>query len=394
MPDILRADIILGIASEYIEREHTVFLLLDEEVHLLTRNHIKSPHIVSCLNIIRARIAPSKIPFYAVPANKTLKRLFDNNPDKNTLNKIQEYKCSHYQYILKLFKPDEIIIWNGLMDYQKGFIRLAKKYNPQQKFKFLEAGWLPQKGHYYQDPKGVNAASSIAEYTPRKLSRKETQDVEKWKQNYRKQHGDHNICNKGYYFIPLQIESDTNITLFSPFQTMRSFLEWVLKNSDSRIPLIVRPHPLDRNGQEHLSKLSARIKIDTSTPLQKLIAESKAVIGINSTVLLESLVYEKPTIALGRGIFQSSKAVYLQDINLPLPQVIDSNLTPKESQNAFLYLLWIRQLKLPSTQFIKLPRNYMIPEKYTQYPKIYQLFSALKIRLKQFCKRFIKLGFK
>lgn len=393
MPDITRAEVILGIAAQCIKQGHIVFLLLDEEVHLLSRNHIKHPHAVSCLNIIRARIAPSKIPFYAVPANKTLKRLFDNNPDKNTLNKIQEYKCSHYKYILESFKPDEIIIWNGLMDYQQGFIQLAKKYNPQQKFKFLEAGWFPQKGHYYHDSKGVNAASSIAEQPPKKLSQKETNDIERWKNSYRKRHGNYNICDKGYYFIPLQLESDTNITLFSPFQTMENFLKWILKNSDSKIPLIVRPHPLDHIKKIHLKKLSPRITIDSSTPLQKLIAESKIVIGINSTVLLESLIYDKPTVALGRGIFQSSEAIHLQDVKQPIPKELDFYHVYREYQNAFLHQLRLLQHQLPTFKDVQPLLDGIPIEKSTRYSKFHQKTSMLKILLKQYSnKTYTKLS--
>jgi len=387
MPDILRADVVLGIAAEYIERGHTVFLLLDEEVHLLSRNHIKQPHTISCLNVIRAKIAPSKIPCYVTPASAALNKRFRVQPGKATLAEIQSYKCKHYREILEAFRPDEIVIWNGLMDYQQGLIQLAKKYNPRQKFLFLEAGWFPQKGNYYQDLKGVNAASSIADSPPREATPEEAEEINRWKQVYRERHGNHTVCDKGYYFVPLQLETDTNITLFSPFQTMERFLCWILDNSDNGIPIIVRPHPLDGSRQLNLRKLSPRIKIDNNTSLQQLIAESKAVVGINSTVLLESLIYEKPTIALGKGIFQSSKAIYLQNTNSALPDVGNGELTSIYDQNSFLHQLKSRQRRLPLFNNFRPMRENKLSVKSTQYREIDQISSRMKICVKQFSKK-------
>ena len=319
-----------------------------------------------------------------MPRNPLLNKKFLAEPSTETLKEIAIYRSSFYEKILNQFQPDKIVIWNGLMDYQSCFISIAKKINPLQEFSFLEAGWFPQKNTYYSDPKGVNAASTIAEATPLSLSKQQVSDIKKWKIQYRSRNGSHKICDKGYYFVPLQLESDTNITLFSPFKNMSSFLQWVVENTDCQTPIITRPHPLSRIDHDDLNNLNDRIYVDKNTPLHKLIAESRAVIGINSTVLLESLIYEKPTIALGQGLFQSSKAIHLQSLDAAISNELSRTRSSIATQETFLYLLRSHQKVLPSfkkSQNIKVVCREIMSTKYGYWE---QVISRLKIKMRKF----------
>lgn len=303
MPDIQRADTILAAARKESELGNDILLLVEEEVQLLTRNHISQPHSVNCTNIIKAKIATSEFNFTALPRNKALAKQFSTNPQK-ALNDIKHYRSHCFQKVIESFKPEKIIIWNGLPHYQQDFIDLSRRMNPNQKFSFMEAGWFPQSGTYYEDPLGVNAQSSISTTKPKSISSEERQNIKQWKLTYRGKFEDNNISDNGYVFIPLQLETDTNITKFSPFRTMKSFLEWAEYHVPPNISIITRQHPLDQSSPLDLLPNSSRMKIDNKTPLHQLISKSNCVLGINSTVLLESLIYEKPVYTVGNGIFR------------------------------------------------------------------------------------------
>ena len=383
MPDIIRADVITRIARDYENQGHTVFLLLDEDVQLLHRNDIVKPHIVNCLNVIRSRVPKTGIQFFATPVNRPLNKKFLEDPSRKTLEEITAYKSDFHEKLLRNFRPDTIVIWNGLMDYQQGFINLAKSFAPQQQFSFLESGWFPQKNTYYSDPQGVNAASSISRASPAPLSPSQTSEIKKWKALYRQSYGVPKSCDNGYYFVPLQLETDTNITLFSPFKNMKALLQWVIDNTDPVRPIVVRPHPLSDINYQEFNNLNERIHVDGNTPLQKLIAESHAVIGINSTVLLESLIFEKPTIALGQGIFQHSNAIYLPPLDSSIPSNLENTVPKVALQEAFLYYLKIRQHPIPIADWNSNRKTLPFNIETTRYSTIEQAISGLKIRARQ-----------
>ncbi|MCO1333548.1 hypothetical protein MO867_04260 [Microbulbifer sp. OS29] len=320
MPDIRRADVILAIARKESELGNSILLLVEEEVQLLSRNHINHPHSVNCTNIIKAKIATSGFNFAAIPRNKTLEKKFIENP-RETLKHIKHYRTAYFKRALESYKPEKIIIWNGLPHYQQNFIDLARNMNPNQKFSFLEAGWFPQAGTYYEDPLGVNAQSEISFTKPRDISLEERQNVIQWKLSYREKYKSNDISDNGYVFIPLQLETDTNITKFSPFPTMNDFLKWVEPRVDPNINIIARQHPLDRRSLHNFLPRNSRVKLDNETPLHQLISKSNCILGINSTVLLETLIYEKPVYAVGDGVFSGSDAI----IKLGLEEMIPTH---------------------------------------------------------------------
>ncbi|WP_444925268.1 hypothetical protein ACJJI4_11895 [Microbulbifer sp. TRSA002] len=382
MPDIGRAEIVLGLAGKYISEGHTVFLLLDEETFLLNRNDITAPHVINCINIIRSRFPATHIPFFSVPRNKKLRKLFLRKATNKALAKIEDYKSKFYRKILEEFQPDAIYIWNGLMDYQQAFIRCSQKINPHQKYYFLEAGWFPQKGTYYEDTLGVNAKSHIAQTTPNSLTPEETKKIKAWKKDKIKANGNFQACDKDYYFVPLQLESDSNIKYFSPFPTMEKFVSWIIKNTNNEVQIVVRPHPLDKTCKEKLAAMSNRVVVNTETPLNSLIASCKAVIGINSTVLLESLVYEKTVFALGKGLFQSSGAIFLQreDEKIPLTSSTPASMIAR--QEALLHLLISKQHHIPTFTQKKINQPHLNVTN-TKFNKGLQLLSKIKINLKK-----------
>ncbi|MFV8782431.1 hypothetical protein ACNKU7_08430 [Microbulbifer sp. SA54] len=386
MPDIERAKVIVNLALKEIGDGNEVLIFVEEEVQLLSRNGLNTPHTISCKNIIKSIIAPTGIPFYVLPKLKKARVVFPKDPE-SIMKSIREHRNRATIPLLKAYNPDEVHVWNGLAHFQQDFIQTVRSANPNQSFVFMEAGWYPQKAHYYQDPNGVNGASSISETSPPPLSSDESQEVKKWKAEFRKKNGDHKIKNKEYIFIPLQLETDTNIALFSPFKTMRELLVWVISNTTKATQIVVRPHPLDDQIDYHqIANLSDRISIDTTSDLHKLLAECKLVIGVNSTVLLEALIYHKPVVALGRGVFSSSPAIYKHDINYRLD--IEKLHFNEERADELISLLLARQAPLPSMQLSTIAprtiRSSLSRELTTQYGKVDQKIAQTLIKLKQF----------
>lgn len=110
----------------------------------------------------------------------------------------------------------------------------------------------------------------------------------------------------------MQIEGDSNIILNSPiYKKMVEViedLEYVSRRTG--IKVVCRPHP---ENTITLSELKARypsIIFDNSLHLHTMLKHSVANIIINSTVGLESILLERPTIALGHSVY-SGKGITL-----------------------------------------------------------------------------------
>ncbi|USD19895.1 capsular polysaccharide export protein, LipB/KpsS family [Microbulbifer variabilis] len=380
MPDIQRADVILAIARKETELGNNILLLVEEEVQLFSRNHINQPHSVNCTNIVKAKIATSGLNFISLPRSKALAKQFEANPNK-TLREIKNYRANCFHKVIESYKPEKIIIWNGLPHYQQDFINLARDINPNQKFSFLEAGWFPQSGTYYEDPLGVNAQSSISITKPKTISSEERQNVRQWKVSYREKFGDNDISDNGYLFIPLQLETDTNITKFSPFSTMKNFLEWAESHVAPNIDIIARQHPLDRTPPFNLLPPNSRIKLDNETPLHQLISKSSCVLGINSTVLLESLIYDKPVYAVGDGVFSGADAIIKTELD---ETILTHHTFSIEGQEELLHLLLQKQknLTVSRSSFFNKLISAIKDQRYSCYPLSGIIFSAFKVWIK------------
>ncbi|WP_444907905.1 hypothetical protein ACJJIR_07760 [Microbulbifer sp. SSSA008] len=375
MPDILKAQNICALAQHEIKKGNEVFLIVEEEVQLLTRNSHTAPHTVCCRKVIGSIVAASGINYYALPRNKEFALKFAKDPS-STMDLIRDYRFKAYEKIVANFKPELIVIWNGLAHYQQDFLSLSQRLNHCQAYRYVEAGWFPQKGTFYTDSLGVNAKSSIAKEKKAKLSPLENEKIEAWKSNYRRTNGNYKIKDKNYIFIPLQLETDTNITNFSPFKKMQDFLAWVETMTPKEYSIIARPHPLSKGSLPlNANEISSRLLIDSETNIHKLISECSFVVGINSTVLLEALIYEKQVYAVGEGLFDSSKAIRKQKVN----QSIDTNTTLDiASANILLSTLVSTQKKLPNysikSPILSLP--YLLTHLFKTYIKVVDIFKV------------------
>ncbi|MYZ45495.1 capsule biosynthesis protein [Schauerella aestuarii] len=124
------------------------------------------------------------------------------------------------------------------------------------------------------------------------------------------------VSGRPFYFIPLQLNSDSQIRVHSEFSNMREMLALTMRSFALHAPqdslLVIKNHPLDAGVVNHaaivrqLTKdffLTGRVIYLEDGSLPDLLRNTRGVVTINSTVGGSALVHMCPTIALGKAIF-------------------------------------------------------------------------------------------
>ena len=146
---------------------------------------------------------------------------------------------------------------------------------------------------------------------------------------------------RGFFLLPLQLDSDYQIRVHSPFAGVRPFLERALESFARSAPdgvrLLVKLHPLDsgfgywrRTVGEIAASLgiAERVGFIDGGDLPSLIAASRGVLVVNSTVGMLSLDMGRPTMALGTAIYAIPGLTHDGDLDgfWAAPQVPDGAL--------------------------------------------------------------------
>ena len=129
--------------------------------------------------------------------------------------------------------------------------------------------------------------------------------------------------NLPYYLLPLQLDSDAQIKVHSPFDSIEQVLVKVINSFARKAPndskLVIKIHPLDTGfvNLESVSKqlanslgIADRIVFLNSGHLPTLLHNAKGVVTVNSTVGTSSLFHRCPTIALGDCIYNIKGLTY------------------------------------------------------------------------------------
>jgi hypothetical protein len=195
---------------------------------------------------------------------------------------------------IKGLNPDLGITWNGASNGDRIFVDTVGK----DKMMFGELGFF---GHYdktcYFDRCGVNTRfSMIGEEISSSFPIKDCDEtVDELISRYKKP----SLLTDPFIFVPLQDETDTQITQFCPFETMDEFMHYVydIYRFDDRL-IVYKQHP------------RARSKITISDPRVVAVTEdvhhylpyADCVFGLNSTVMIETLMYHSRLVTYGAGI--------------------------------------------------------------------------------------------
>lgn len=197
-----------------------------------------------------------------------------------------------------------LLAWNGsspLFDPLK--IQLQRLGLP---LTYAECGFFPQNEHFYFDRMGVNLASQLFQDD---LSWLDVRHDAKYRQRRNALFGDIVCADKGYLFVPLQIESDSNIQLYSRFkQGMQEYIDWVA-TQEPDLPILFKPHPKDPNPERYQMPANGTL---TSDDTLALIARSSRVRGITSSVLFEAALLGKDVRSDGQSLLNHPYGTPLQ----------------------------------------------------------------------------------
>lgn len=206
------------------------------------------------------------------------------------------------QRLLKI-RPRYMFVWNGNCQGDEVSRAVARELGIQSCF--AEIGWFPQSETIYFDWEGTNFRSSIRSLDLAELD--PDPRIDSWVSSYIQERACDTVTERDYLFVPLQDENDTNITDASPYQRMNDFV----RDLSERFPderIIVRRHP--RFMQVEMAAYQ-NVEYRNDGDIYDWLRHSKGIVGINSTVLLEGLLYDRPIYAVGESL-ASGLGVYLE----------------------------------------------------------------------------------
>lgn len=131
------------------------------------------------------------------------------------------------------------------------------------------------------------------------------------------------VRGRPYFTLPLQLDSDYQIRVHSPFGNMRAALRFVIKSFARHAPpetsLLVKRHPLDSGlvAWERLTRrLAARYGVSDRVfyladwDIAQVVGKSLGVVTVNSTVGTLALNRGKPVLVLGHAVYKVPGVVY------------------------------------------------------------------------------------
>ncbi|WP_430460503.1 hypothetical protein ACQUQU_14965 [Thalassolituus sp. LLYu03] len=208
-----------------------------------------------------------------------------------------------YQQALIRSQATHVLLWNGLKFRQRVVMAAARAAGMQTLV--MENGLLP--GMTTMDARGVNFLNSVPRDPAFFMSYSGH-----WPTRSSPVPQRPDGLPPAYIFIPFQVNTDSQIVLFSPWlKDMFALTDALLKAEQAlgeKMPCVVmKTHPAcdqDYTGlAASLAEKSQRIQLWQSGDTQALIRHASAVATINSTVGIEALVANIRTLVLGQAFY-------------------------------------------------------------------------------------------
>lgn len=243
------------------------------------------------------------------------------------------------------------LIWGMPPKIVEGHEELFVQLRTLPNFWWAEQGWLPQRGNFYIDPTGPNALSAIRGAA---RNMKLTEDYcKELAARLAAFHDGLVATDEGFIFCPLQVETDSNVRLWSRITDVGTRMLWFVRQvceAFPDVPIVFRTHPQERGTMDRqlLQQLSGfpNARLDNGGSSVEWCARARAIVSINSTVLIEALTFGKPCASFGDGIV-SDNGVTLEckgDVG-KLHDVLDYQ-PDQEAIARFLHLLYQRQIPI------------------------------------------------
>jgi capsular polysaccharide export protein len=227
----------------------------------------------------------------------------------------------YYQLFLKL-DCEALGIWNGQKQPYLTMVKAAELAG--KRVLFFENGLLPNTTTV--DYMGVNAFNSLPRNADFYLNLEQlpvtqsTIKLVKRDPHKKRQVSDQKLdnLNFNYIFIPFQVPADSQIVIHSSwvhsmeqlFHLVRDARNKLMLQGETKLPyLVFKEHPSWPGSFEHLYQLDEFCLFANENDTQYLIEHANAVITINSTVGLESLLLGKKVITLGNACYNIEQLV-------------------------------------------------------------------------------------
>jgi capsular polysaccharide export protein len=136
------------------------------------------------------------------------------------------------------------------------------------------------------------------------------------------------LSESSYFIFPLQLNSDYQIRLHSPFADMTQAIVHVIESFARHAPrnqlLAIKQHPLDNgliNWQHVIDRCVRELDLDDRIiyieggDIAKLVARARGVVTINSTTGTLALNACVPTIVLGQAVYDVARVTHQGDLD-------------------------------------------------------------------------------
>jgi capsular polysaccharide export protein len=222
---------------------------------------------------------------------------------------------SRYRHFLMETDASWIGLWGGCYHDDRAAEVAATKLG--KKVVFFEGGLLPNTTTV--DGKGVNLKNSV----PR-----EKEFYEQYKSEVAGDVLQHLVPRapvknrslksivlpERYVFVPFQLDTDSQIVLYGDWidsmRTLFSVIQSISEATSKNITFVFKEHPSSPAVYDDLlGRLNHNTLFANGNSTEELIKNAEAVITVNSTVGIESLMFGKRVITLGRAFYSISELV-------------------------------------------------------------------------------------
>ncbi|MBD57940.1 capsular polysaccharide export protein, LipB/KpsS family [Pseudoalteromonas sp. SYSU M81236] len=268
----------------------------------------------------------SQVDFNKVIANQLLRKQARNSLWSNaviikvyTMFMLCVERCRFAKYydLLKSESPEALVIWNGNKLPNITVCMAAKQLGLTTYF--YENGLLP--GTTSLDPSGINYAASLPRNSQFYLNFDKANQLPFSapelipRINHKKRcQFDAIELPERYLFVPFQVPHDTQIACYSPWlKSMEALYDAVVASvrelADPNLKVVFKEHPSWHKHYAHLYDKDDVAIFANGNCTRELINGAEAVITINSTVGLESLLLDKQVITLGLACYNIDELV-------------------------------------------------------------------------------------
>jgi len=254
-----------------------------------------------------------------------------------------------YYQVIKQSK--KLLVWNGFMFRQAIAIEIAKLHKID--IIYFETGFLPHR--FVMDIKGVNFYNSVPreksfflnyknnKVLPTSLIARQPKNKSKFFVSTKES------LPVNYIFIPFQVEHDTQILLFSSWIHSMEELFFLIKQVAEELGLnfVFKEHPSSKKEYRKLHKITQNhqyLSFKNTYETQELIEKANAIITINSSIGIESLLFHQKVITLGDAFFNIEGVVKhsnnKEELITTLKHLDKYELNQHLIQNFLKYLYW------------------------------------------------------